>query len=59
MNEKPSHGHFALLLAARNGHKEVVCVLLEAGADAKQVSPVECRCAEFGAFRKVITLDMS
>ena len=45
-NEKD--GYFALLLAAAAGHEAVVRVLLEAGADAKQVASAECCGAEFG-----------
>ena len=41
MNEKT--GDFALLLAAKGGYEAMVRMLLEAGADAKQVSPAECR----------------
>ena len=37
MNKK--YIDFALLLAANGGREAVVRVLLEAGADAKQVSP--------------------
>ena len=45
-NEKD--GGFALLWAARLGYEAVVRVLLEAGADAKQVSSAECRGGESG-----------
>ena len=47
-NEK--NGIFALRLAAGKGHEAMVRVLLEAGADAKQVSSAECRGAESGRF---------
>ena len=39
-------GNFALLWAAMKGHEAVVRVLLEAGADAKQVPSAECRGGE-------------
>ena len=43
-------GYFALLWAAEKGHEAVVRVLLEVGADSKQVSSAECRGAESGGF---------
>ena len=45
-NEK--NGNFALLLAAMYGHEAVVRLLLEAGAEAKQVASAECHGAESG-----------
>ena len=57
-NEK--NGSFALLLAARSGHEAVVRLLLEAGADAKQVASAECRGGESGrGFEGVVALQVS
>ena len=57
MHEKD--GNFALLLASQKGHEAVVRVLLEAGADAKQVSSAECCGAKSGGFGGVVVPHVS